>query len=384
MKGKLIRHRAMHSYRLQRFFRLHSAGRYSSFGTSRTIANATPAAHNYPSLTPEADKSGHISWPVSSPEDGSRLDRFIKRKSPCLPPGLIQRLIRQRRILVNDTAAIRNAHPVRTGDMVHFPGYVKLGLTRGKKKPPPDDVSHAEAVVVRSWELFRDARCVVLNKPAGLASQGGQMVGRHIDGLLQALGTGRYFLVHRLDKEVAGAMVVARDVGAAGLLSHAFRSGMVNKKYWGLVAGVPAREEGVVKMQIDGKRAVTAYRVIDQVEKLYSWVELQPQTGRKHQLRIHCADGLGCALVGDTKYGETAMGGDGGGLENLGDPGLQLMARSIEFPRMTQVGSGGGKRAKRDRKDMSIISVTAPLPRHMRETWGRFGFNERLALREHV
>lgn len=341
--------------------------------------HATFCTNAYKSIAPEVEAHGYVAWCVPAPEDGTRLDRFIKRKAPGLPPGLIQRLIRQRRILVGEKPANRNAHPVHTGDVVRFPGHVKLGLSRGKKKPPPDDVSLAEAEVVRTWELFRDARCVVLNKPTGLPTQGGNADGRHLEALLPGLGTGRYFLVHRLDKDVSGAIVVARDVGAAGILSEAFRNGAVNKTYWGLIAGVPRTEKGMIDIPIDGRKALTKFRIIDAVEKVFSWVELEPKTGRKHQLRIHCAEGLGAALVGDEKYGSRASEVEEGGLECLSNPGLHLMSRKIEFPRMTQVGSGGGKRARRKPHDAQIISVTAPLPPHMKYTWKRFGFNERLA-----
>lgn len=343
------------------------------------LRRATFCTNSPSTIAPEAEAQGYVSWHVPAPEDGTRLDRFIKRKAPGLPPGLIQRLIRQRRILVGEKAANRNAYPVYKGDVVRFPGHVKLGLSRGKKKPLPNEISLAEAEVVRTWELFRDARCVVLNKPIGLPTQGGSANGRHLEALLPGLGTGRYFLVHRLDKDVSGALAVARDVGAAGLLSEAFRNGAVNKTYWGLIAGAPSTKEGVIDIPIDGKKALTKFRVIDAVEKVFSWVELKPQTGRKHQLRIHCAEGLEAALVGDEKYGSRSVEPEEGGLECLGDPGLHLMSRKIEFPRMTQVGSGGGKHARRKEHDARIISVTAPLPPHMKYTWKRFGFNERLA-----
>lgn len=325
----------------------------------------------------------HVHWEVSAVDDGARLDRFIKRRAPGVPPGLIQRLIRQRSILVRSVPAIRNAHPVHTGDVVTFPGHIKLGLSRGKKKPPAEDVSLAESAVVKRWVLFRDARCVVLDKPAGLPTQGGSGVGgRHLEALLPGIGAGRYWLVHRLDREVAGAIVVARDVGAAGLLAEHFRTRLVRKTYWALVKGNVKEKSGFVDLPIDEKKARTDYRVVQSVDKKLTWLELFPRTGRKHQLRIHCADGLGVPIVGDGKYGHEDGGmPEGGGLESLMEPGLHLFSRRIEFPRLTQQMSGGGKRAKRPGREdgVNMIEVTAPLPPHMKDTWKRFGLLESFA-----
>lgn len=310
-------------------------------------------------------------------DDGTRLDRFIKRKAPGLPPGLIQRLIRKRRILVNDVPAVRNAHPVHSEDLVRIPGSIKLGLSRGKRAPPENDVSLAEAEQVRRWELHRDARCVVLNKPPGLPTQGGTAVGeRHLERLLPGLGAGRYWLVHRLDREVSGALVVARDVGAAGLLAEHFRERRVVKRYWALVAGAPDASEGVVDAPVDGKRAITAWRVVYPIEKRFAWLELEPRTGRKHQLRVHCAYELKTPIVGDMRYGWD--GGDEGGLGCLEGPGLHLFARSIEFPKLTREMSGGGKRARRKSPEQNV-TVTAPLPPHMKDSWRRFGLQEKFA-----
>lgn len=346
---------------------------------SGTRLSPRPRPESYAgSIAKEAERVGYIRWIVSSEEDGTRLDRFIKRQSPALPPGLIQRLIRQRSVLVDDERAERNAQAVREGMVVRFPGHVKLGLTRGKKKPKLDDISLAEVDKVKSWVLFKDARCVVLDKPSGLPTQGGSRVGRSLDELVEGLGGGRYFLVHRLDKETSGCIVVARDVGAAGLLAEMFKAGGIGKIYWGLTKGVPKKEWGVIKQEVGGKNAVTEYRVIDTVGKQFAWVELIPRTGRKHQLRRHCAEALGTPLVGDARYGDKMEEGLGGqGLECLGEPGLHLVARMIKFPKLTQNG-GGGKRRKQA-NSTGNVTVTAPLPPHMKQSWKRFGLNEALA-----
>lgn len=385
--------RTLHSLSRHPYTRPYFPARYcaqSALPNSATESDTRPLSQPQQSLEPEEPPAPtiaagvtHVLWDVSEVDDGTRLDRFIKRKAPGLPPGLIQRLIRQRSVLVRSVPAIRNAHPVRTGDVVTFPGHIKLGLSRGKKKPPADDVSLAESVIVKKWVLFRDARCIVLDKPAGLPTQGGSGVGaRHLEALLPGIGTGRYWLVHRLDREVGGAMVVARDVGAAGLLAEHFRSRLVRKTYWALVKGNVKEKSGFVDVPIDGKRSRTDYRVVQRVDNKFAWLQLSPRTGRKHQLRIHCADGLGAPIVGDGKYGHEGTGiPEGGGLECLMEPGLHLFSRRVEFPRLTQQMSGGGKRARRPSRgdDTSMIEVTAPLPPHMKDTWKRFGLNESFA-----
>lgn len=376
---------------------------------------------------------------VGVPDDWSRLDRFIKRAAPGLPPGLIQRLIRQRKIRVNNTVAIHNRHAVRTGDLVKVPGDLKLGFTRGKRKPPLDDISLSESSLVRSWIIHRDARSIVLNKPAGIpvVPRGPSMISpivlreeakkppnlrrrlgegqgplgsddrRCIQDLLYGIGDGRYWIVHRLDTNVSGALVVARDVGAAGLLCEYFKSRFVQKTYWALVEGWFKEKVGNIQIPIDGKRAYTAYRLIHRVDSRYAWVQLQPRTGRKHQLRIHCAEGLGCPIVGDVRYGwdnssrwkematpvkpvEDTLGREDAALDKLFggfqvSTGLHLMSRNIKYPVLTEASVGALRRRRSKGEDFSstahshkrMVSVDAPLPSHMKDTWKRLGLDEK-------
>lgn len=363
-------------------------------------------------------------WVVDRTEDGSRLDRFIKRRAPGVPPGLIQRLIRQRKVHVNGEEADRNAWPVRTDDNIRFPGHIKLGLSRHKRRPQADDISLSEAALVSSWVLHRDARAAVLNKPAGLATdpQGPSFINpkilrrerkkpahereefgsgsgplgadgsRCLSDLLSGIGSGRYWLVHRLDKEVAGAIVMARDVGAAGLLAEYFRSRLVQKTYWALVQGRMQYKKGSVQTEVDGKRAYTGYRVVQKVDNLYSWLELTPRTGRKHQLRIHCAEGLGCPIVGEMRYGASALGGGHGGKskdydeddENAGitfGTGLHLMSRNIKYPKLTDDSVNG--QGRRKSRAVRYVDVSAPLPPHMQDTWKRLGLREEMGSLPH-
>jgi len=155
-----------------------------------------------------------VKFTVNPEEEYTRLDRFVKRRAPGLPPGLIQKLVRQGRILVDGTPPKRNAHKVLANSVIEVPGSVKLGLTRGKRAPPSGDTTLAESSEIRKWVIHRNARCVILNKPPGIPTQhNGDSEERTIEAMLSGIGAGRYWLVHRLDKEVSGAIVVARDIG---------------------------------------------------------------------------------------------------------------------------------------------------------------------------
>lgn len=231
----------------------------------------------------------------------------------------------------------------------------------------------AERRLVESWIIHRDDDVIVLNKPHGLAVQGGSKVRRHLDLLLAGLSNGdvRPKLVHRLDKDTSGIVVVARTPKAAAHLSQAFRSREVAKLYWAIVVGVPVQDSGDIdaplnkrpglkgdRVGIDeesGLRAMTRYRVLERAGKLSSWLQLEPMTGRTHQLRVHCA-ALSTPILGDGKYGGREAFLE---LTQL-NVSLHLHARALMFPH-----PGGG-----------ILRLAAPLPPHMRETWRFFGFTE--------
>lgn len=313
----------------------------------------------------------NVHWTVEHGENKSRLDRFIKRRAPGLPPGLIQRLIRQGKVTVGGHPPRRNAHPVSTDDIVEVPGHIKLGLSRGKKKPPSDDTSLKEAEMVRTWVIHRDARCVVLNKPAGIATQGGTNMGeRHVEAFLPGIGGGRYWLVHRLDKEVSGALIVARDVGAAGILSEHFRNQLISKTYWALVRGKPQRSSGVITADVAGKTAATAYRVLTYAGEHGTFLEMKPTTGRKHQLRVHCAEVLGTPIQGDAKYaGNDALCSTPPALptgEQVKER-IHLHARSIEFPCLTKRHGTSS--------ETNTVTVEAPLPIDIKQYWEALGFH---------
>jgi 23S rRNA pseudouridine955/2504/2580 synthase len=220
--------------------------------------------------------------------------------------------------------------------------------------------------------LHRDESVIILDKPPGLAVQGGTATERHVDGLLDSLRFGnpeRPRLVHRLDKETSGALVIARTASAAAFLTQAFREKTTRKTYWAVVVGLPRLRQGRIDLPLaktpgrggervrpdteEGRRAVTYYRVVDSAGTQACWLALMPVTGRTHQLRAHCA-AIGTPVLGDAKYGEAAT-------HLSGVPGshrLHLHARSLSIPHPL-----GGR-----------LEVTAPLPPHMRRTWEFFGF----------
>lgn len=332
-----------------------------------TVPDESVACSSAPCPVQPAER---VEWTVNEEENYTRLDKFIKRRAPGLPPGFIQTLIRKGRITVDGEAPKRNAFPVEAYSVVGIPGDIKLGLTRRKRKPPEDDTTLAEQAEIRTWVLHRDARCVILNKPPGICTQSNGIEGeRHVEALLPGIGGGRYWLVHRLDKEVSGTLVVARDVGAAALLAGHFKDRLVVKTYWALVRGKPVTQSGVITAPVDGKKALTKYAAVKYLDDIdCSWLNLQPRTGRKHQLRIHCATVLGTPIVGDLKYTPNV-----GFKQLVPQPqGLNLHAKRIEFPLLTKVHHGGAK-PQLGRNPKPQVDVEAPLPDHMVQYWRTIG-----------
>jgi 23S rRNA pseudouridine955/2504/2580 synthase len=307
---------------------------------------------------------------VAGEEGELRLDRWFKRHYPALGHGRLEKLLRTGRIRVDGKLA-RSGDRVTAGQAILLPA---LGDMAPPAAPAARLVSPSDEAMLQHAVLHRDDALIVLNKPPGLAVQGCSGTDRHLDGLLDALRFGsaeRPRLVHRLDKETSGVMVIARTPAAAAFLTRAFREKTTRKIYWAIVVGLPKPAQGRIDLPLtkfpgrgrervrtdaeDGKRAVTWYRVIDSVGARASWVALQPVTGRTHQLRAHCA-ALGTPILGDAKYGAAAA-------HLAGVPGQKwahLHARALAIPH-----PAGG-----------VLRVAAPLPRHMRQSWEFFGFSE--------
>ncbi|RMF12567.1 MAG: RluA family pseudouridine synthase [Alphaproteobacteria bacterium] len=303
---------------------------------------------------------------VADADDGLRLDKWFKRHYPDLPFGRLARLLRTGQVRVDGKRA-KAGQRLEAGVEIRVP---PLGAAQSEVRRRGTPVRPEDVAAIRAMTLYEDDDVLVLDKPPGLASQGGTGTSRHVDGMLEALREGdeRPLLVHRLDRDTSGVLVLAKTRRVAATLGKAFRSRRARKIYWALVVGVPEMVEGRIaaplakeaqsrgeRMEVsgDGKRAVTLYRVMDRAARKAAWLALMPLTGRTHQLRVHCVH-MGHPIVGDGKYG-----GKAAHLAGQVSGKLHLHARRIvlDHPR-------GG-----------TIDVTAPLPAHMAESWRLFGFN---------
>ena len=301
------------------------------------------------------------------PEDGAgRLDRWFRRHYPGINHGRLEKLLRTGQVRVDGKRA-RAGDAIEPGQAIRVPPLAELPTPPPARRVRPEDEE-----LLRRLVLYRDNSAIVINKPAGLAVQGGTNTGRHVDGLLDTLRFDmgeRPRLVHRLDKDTSGVLLIARTVAAAAFFTRAFREKTTRKIYWAAVVGVPQMAQGRIDLALakragpggeriqvddeDGKSAVTYYRVMDHTGDGASWLALLPITGRTHQLRAHCA-AIGTPIIGDGKYGGSAAHLAGVIAAN----GLHLHASSLAIP-----SPEGG-----------LLQVTAPLPRHMRETWDLLGF----------
>jgi 23S rRNA pseudouridine955/2504/2580 synthase len=285
--------------------------------------------------------SGVETRTVGADEGEVRLDRWFRRHFPEIGHGRLQRLLRTGQVRVDGHRAQASAR-VRPGQTIRIPPLPVDSLTLAPARVAPAKVDPAEVEWLRARILFEDHALIVLDKPAGLAVQGGSRTRRHVDGLLQAWAAGgeRPRLVHRLDRDTSGLLVVAKTVAAAAKLTEAFRRQRVDKLYWALVVGRPPEAQGSIDQALTkqpgrggervaastaGVPARTLYRVVARAGKVASWLALKPLTGRTHQLRAHCAL-LGTPIIGDGKYGGARAHPEGA------PKGLMLHAREIRLP----------------------------------------------------
>lgn len=246
---------------------------------------------------------------VKAEDDGIRLNRWFLKYYPGLSLGRLQKLLRTKQIKVDGARAEANTR-LETGQEVRVPP-----LDNEKKEIIHNTISERDARYIEDMVIYRDENIVVLNKPSGLAVQGGTNTLRHIDGLLEALKFGneeKPKLVHRIDKDTSGVLVLARNRKMADTLTRAFREHSLQKTYLALARGVPAKEIGEIKAPLEkvdgrvqvlegGKPAVTEYEVIDSVSDKFALISASPLTGRTHQIRAHL-EYIGAPILGDDKY----------------------------------------------------------------------------------
>jgi len=319
---------------------------------------------------------------IEQDDDGIRVDRWFKRHYPALTHGRLEKLLRTGQVRL-DGKRVKAADRVAAGQTVRLPPQIVHGDLSEK---PQQSVKPTMRGDLEDMILYMDKSVIVLNKPSGLATQGGSGLTEHVDGMLDSLAfekNSRPKLVHRLDRDTSGVLLIARTSTAASALSRSLAQRDAQKIYWALTKGVPKVKRGTIKAALakesgfgahgrdermttvekgsineNAKDAVSDYAVIATAGEEFAFVAVKPLTGRTHQIRVHLA-AIGTPIVGDFKYGGTDVRGRGE-IANR----LHLHARSIDIAR-----PDGGR-----------LVVTAPLPPHMLKTWQLLGFDPELSL----
>ena len=318
---------------------------------------------------------------IDADDDGIRLDRWFKRHHPNVSHILLQKLLRKGEVRLDGKRADTSTR-VAAGQSIRLPPQVIHAKppekpNRDADKPAPHPLATKDMGSLADRILYMDKQVIVIDKPPGLATQGGSGLTRHVDGMLDSLQyekPDRPRLVHRLDRDTSGVLMIARTATAASGLSASLALRDTSKVYWALTRGVPKQKRGVIKAALakegghgphgrdermavsdddDAKEALTEYAVMGTAGNEFAWVAARPITGRTHQIRVHLAS-LGTPIVGDFKYGGTDARPKG----DIADK-LHLHARSIDI----------------GRPDGNRLQATAPLPPHMRKSWLTLGFD---------
>ena len=321
---------------------------------------------------------------VEPQESESRLDRWFKRRFPEINHARLEKLLRTGQVRVDGGRAKANTR-LATGQVVRVP---PLGIKPEEEGVPSRKralpiISEHDVTEVQRMVMYKDDDLIALNKPAGLAVQGGTGTHKHLDGLLDGLRFGsdeRPRLVHRLDRDTSGVIIVARTAKSAAVLAKSFQMRDMKKIYWALVMGHPEHPIGTISAALskggavghermvwddeDGKSAVTDYRVVGTAARRITWLELWPRTGRTHQLRAHCML-IGTPILGDAKY--AVVQHDPAQRVDLHDGLLSEVADRMCLHARELVIERPGKKP---------LSVTAPLPKHMKDAFKNLGFSE--------
>lgn len=313
--------------------------------------------------------SGVQNISVGKDDADIRIDRWFKRHYPHVGFGIIQKKMRKGEIRL-DGKRVKGNERIEPGQTVRVP---PLGDTPAPQRAAKPRLTEKDIQEAQRWVLYRDEAVIAINKPAGLPTQGGTGQTRHLDGMLDALrfgGSHRPRLVHRLDKDTSGVLLLGRTPNAAAALANAFKTKETDKRYWALVVGCPRQRDGRIILKMaklpvkgnermvvsdDGQHSLTDYAVVENAGAQAAWLALKPHTGRTHQLRLHCAE-MEHPIVGDGKYG-----GAEAFLSGAISRKLHLHSHTVTFPH-----PDGGR-----------ISVTAPLPDHMQASFDMLGFDVR-------
>lgn len=315
---------------------------------------------------------------VKEDDNGQRLDRWLKKYVPELPFALAQKLMRTGQIRVDGKRAKPDMRLATEAD-IRIPPIEGEGK---RSERNAERLSEKDSAFIRSLVIYEDDDVVAINKPQGLATQGGTGIKKHVDGMLDAL-TGkngvRPRIVHRLDKDTSGVLLLARSAASARALGNIFKGREIKKIYWALVCPAPINQEGTINAPLaklggpekqnigvdeeEGKRAVTEFKVLEYAHKQCAFVAFWPRTGRTHQIRVHAAL-MGTPIIGDSKYGERIADHEHEKIQLEGidlHAGLHLHARRIICPHPIH----------KNKK----IDVIAPLPPALQKSWKAMGFS---------
>lgn len=305
---------------------------------------------------------------ISQDDNGQRLDRFLKKTFPTLSFGDTQKLIRKGQIRINGGRVKQDARLVE-GDELRLPPSLQNGNTKPQIQFDQRDRDFIEDII-----LFEDTDILVLNKPNGLAVQGGSKMKRHLDGVLNSyIKKGvKPRLCHRLDRDTSGVLILGKTADATRALTKQFQNHDVQKTYWALTNPAPIEPNGTINAAIaksfikgdseimvhdeeNGKQAITDFEIIERAGKEIAFVAFYPKTGRTHQIRVH-AKIIGAPLLGDYKYNDNPMPFDNDEIHD----GLHLHAREIIFHHPST---------------NETLTLSAPLPKEFVKSWKSCGFN---------